>query len=129
MHEVNQIMENNSDILTRDDIKHLVDEFYNKVRGDELLGPIFNERIQDRWPVHLEKMYAFWGTVLLGQSDYLGSPFPPHADLPVDNTHFKRWLKLFYETIDNTFKGEKADELKWRSEKMAKMFESKIEYY
>lgn len=64
------------DILTIEDVKLLVDRFYEKIRVDELLGPIFNERIQNRWPEHLEKMYRFWQTVLLGEHTYFSSPFP-----------------------------------------------------
>ena len=117
------------DIITSADIKKLVDAFYEKVRRDELLSPIFNERIQDRWPQHLEKMYAFWQTVLLNERTYLGSPFTPHAQLPVDHSHFQRWMQLFIETVDKLFKGKKTEEAKWRAEKMAELFESKIEYY
>ena len=119
----------NSEILNLDDIKLLVNTFYSKIQVDQILGPIFNGIIQDRWPVHLEKMYRFWQTVLLGEHTYFGSPFLPHAKLPIGEEHFERWLKLFYQTIDELFAGEKANEAKWRAEKMAKMFQSKIEYY
>lgn len=118
-----------TDILTADDIKKLVDTFYEKVRKDDLVGPVFNERIRDRWPHHLEKMYSFWQTVLLGENSYQGSPFPPHFQLPVDGSHFKRWMELFTSTVDNLFDGEKAKEAKWRAGKMAELFQSKIEYY
>ena len=117
------------EIITIEDIKLLVDAFYTKVRNDSLLAPIFNDKIQDRWPIHLEKMYRFWQTVLLNQHTYNGSPFVPHAKLPVDQHHFDRWLLLFYQTIDENFSGEKATEAKWRAEKMAEMFYHKIEYY
>mgnify|MGYP001166003874 FL=1 len=117
------------EIITIEDIKLLVDAFYTKVRTDSLLAPIFNDKIQDRWPLHLEKMYRFWQTVLLNQHTYNGSPFVPHAKLPVDQHHFDRWLLLFYQTIDENFSGEKATEAKWRAEKMAEMFYHKIEYY
>ncbi|MBS1647518.1 MAG: group III truncated hemoglobin [Bacteroidetes bacterium] len=117
------------DILTLDDVKLLVDSFYTKVREDEMLAPIFNDRIQDRWPIHLEKMYRFWQTVLLSEHTYYGSPFVPHAQLPVDKEHFDQWLKLFFATVDELFTGEKAHEAKWRSNKMAEMFYYKITYY
>ncbi|MBV6640531.1 MAG: group III truncated hemoglobin [Cyclobacteriaceae bacterium] len=116
-------------ILQLKDIKLLVDSFYGKVREDEILAPIFNQRIGDKWPEHLEKMYRFWQTILLGQHTYFGSPFAPHATLPVDLNHFNRWLKLFNETIDDHFCGEKAEEARWRAGKMAEMFHYKIEYY
>ena len=121
-------MEETKDIMTLADIKLFVNTFYEKVRKDELLAPIFNDRIRDRWPQHLEKMYAFWQTILLDERTYYGSPFPPHAQLPVNNSHFQRWMELFVLTADNLFEGEKAKEAKWRAGKMAEMFESKIEY-
>ncbi len=116
-------------IISLDDIKKLVDTFYGKVRNDELIGPIFNERIQDRWPQHLAKMYTFWQTVLLGEHTYFGSPFPPHANLPVSHQHFEKWMELFKQTLDELFIGAVAEDAKWRAGKMAEMFESKIEYY
>ena len=122
-------MNNTKEIISLDDIKKLVDTFYEKVRKDELIGPIFNKRIQDRWPHHLEKMYAFWQTVLLGEHTYTGSPFPPHANLPVDKSHFEQWLKLFRQTLDEQFSGEKAKEAKWRADKMAEMFLLRINYF
>lgn len=115
-----------SDILQLEHVKLLVDTFYGKVREDELLADIFNERIQDRWPQHLAKMYTFWQTVLLGEHTYFSSPFPPHATLPVEKVHFERWLKLFYETLDELFSGQIADEARWRAGKMAEMFQLKI---
>jgi len=120
-------MEN--EILTFKDIKTLVDSFYGKVRVDSLLAPIFNNVIQDRWSEHLEKMYTFWQTVLLKEHTYYGSPFAPHAQLPLTKEHFDRWLKLFIETINEHFEGEKADEAKWRANKMAEMFQYKIAQY
>lgn len=115
-------------ILTLDDIKVLVDTFYERIRTDELLAPIFNERIQDRWPIHLEKMYKFWQTVLLEEHTYFGSPFFPHAHLPVGHEHFATWLALFNKTVDELFTGDKAEEAKWRANKMAELFEAKIEH-
>jgi len=122
-------MEEKKELLNLEDIKTLVDSFYGKVRSDELLAPIFNERIRDNWPVHLEKMYRFWQTVLLGEHTYTGTPFPPHANLPVDKSHFEQWLKLFKETLNEQFSGEKAKEAKWRADKMAEMFLLRINYF
>lgn len=122
-------MNETKEIASIDDIKKLVDTFYDKVRKDELIGPVFQERIRDRWPQHLEKMYTFWQTILLGEHTYFGTPFPPHAKLPVSGKHFQRWMELFKETVDENFKGENAKEAKFRAAKMAEMFETKIAYY
>ncbi len=117
------------EILNLDDIKKLVDCFYTKVKEDEMLKDIFNNVIEDRWPEHLEKMYTFWQTVLLEEHTYYGAPFMPHANLPVSKKHFDRWLSLFYETLDELFEGEKAEEARWRATKMAEMFQLKIAQY
>lgn len=117
------------DISTIEDIQLMVDEFYSKVREDKLLADIFNHVIKDRWPEHLDKMYRFWQTVLLGTHTYHGSPFVPHAHLPVSKKHFDRWLELFEEVVDSHFAGSVADIAKLQGNRMAIMFRSKIEYY
>ena len=116
------------DIVNRDDIELLVNEFYTAIREDALLGPIFNGVIGDRWPYHLEKMYSFWETVLLAHHTYSGAPFMPHARLPLEKHHFDRWLQLFDQTVDRHFEGAIADDAKARAAKMAVMFRSKIDY-
>ena len=122
-------MKERKDITDLEDIRLLVDTFYGKVREDELLGDIFNGVIQGRWEEHLGKMYRFWQTVLLQDHTYFGSPFSPHARLPVNAAHFNRWKALFLETVDGQFSGEKAEEAKWRAAKMAELFLMKINYY
>ena len=111
-----------------DDIKTMVNSFYSQVRENELIGPIFDEVIQDRWGVHLEKMYTFWQTILFEEHTYFGSPFPPHAKLPVEAKHFEQWVSIFNQNMDNLFEGPKAEEAKWRAAKMAQMFQIKIEH-
>lgn len=117
------------DITTLSDIQFLVNTFYERVREDELIGPIFDRVVQDRWPEHLEKMYRFWQTVLLEEHTYSGSPFAPHIRLPIEKRHFDRWLSLFSETVEENFSGDKAQEAQWRAEKMAQMFQFKIDYF
>ncbi|ERJ60226.1 group III truncated hemoglobin [Sphingobacterium paucimobilis] len=116
------------DITTLEDVKLLVDTFYGNIRRDDMLGIIFDQNIQDKWPEHLAKMYAFWQTLLLNEYTYDGRPFPPHAHLPIGKQHFDQWLLLFNSTVDELFSGEKADEAKWRAQKMAVMFQSKLDY-
>ena len=78
-------------------IEALVRAFYRKVRQDALLGPIFEARIRD-WEPHLQRMCAFWSSVALMSGVYHGSPMGVHMRLPVDATHFDRWLALFEDT-------------------------------
>lgn len=116
------------EIESEPDIRLLVDRFYEKVRSDAMLGPIFDGIIGNRWPQHLETMYKFWNAVLLERPGYSGKPFSPHASMPISEEHFSRWLELFNETIDCYFTGEKSEEAKWRAGKMAGLFLHKLDY-
>lgn len=78
-------------------IRQLVHAFYDRVRADALLGPIFAARISD-WTPHLERMCTFWSSVMLMSGRYHGRPMPAHAPLPINAAHFDHWLRLFTET-------------------------------
>jgi hemoglobin len=75
-------------------IARLVHGFYDDVRADPVLGPIFAERIAD-WGPHLVRMTDFWSSVMLMTGRYHGQPMVAHAPLPIDAAHFDRWLALF----------------------------------
>jgi hemoglobin len=83
-------------------IEQLVRGFYARIRADELLGPIFASRIQD-WEPHLQRMFAFWSSVVLSSGAYHGQPMRMHLPLPVDAQHFDRWLQLFEQTARELF--------------------------
>lgn len=78
-------------------IERLVRTFYARVQRDPVIGPIFATRIGD-WEHHIAKLCAFWSSVALMSGRYHGQPMQKHANLPVDSTHFDRWLALFEAT-------------------------------
>ena len=78
-------------------IARLVEAFYERVRLDPLIGPVFDARVAD-WGPHLEQMKLFWSSVALMSGVYHGRPMPKHLPLPVDARHFDRWLALFEAT-------------------------------
>jgi hemoglobin len=112
-----------SDIKTRSDVKRLVDCFYNKVKTDALLAPVF---AHVDWLHHLPVMYNFWSSVLFGDMTYSGNPLPKHMNLPVQKQHFIRWLELFSETVDENFEGFNANEAKNRANTVAQLFQYKM---
>jgi hemoglobin len=116
----------NRDIITKEDIKMMVDKFYDKVNKDELLGPVFNSEAEVNWEEHLPKMYAFWGTQLIGTQDYTGRPFPPHTELKITPKHFERWLKLFIQNIEENFSGPTADLAVYKAKNIASVFQYKL---
>lgn len=115
------------DIQSFEDIKLMVDSFYQEVRKDELIGPIFASRIaDDAWPAHLQRMYTFWAAILLNEPGYSGQPFEKHRDMPIDQPHFDRWVALFKQNVDSLFEGPTANEAKHRADLMAHIFMAKL---
>ncbi|MES2835011.1 MAG: group III truncated hemoglobin [Pseudomonadota bacterium] len=99
-------------------IEALVDAFYDKVRADPLLGPIFAARIRD-WAPHLEQMRLFWSSVALMSGAYHGRPMPKHLPLPIDASHFDRWLALFEQTARAVCPPAAADHFIERARRIA----------
>lgn len=115
------------DIQNREDVFLLVSEFYSKVRKDPVLGPFFNRVIKD-WEAHIERLTTFWETSLFMtrklEQRYHGNPLQVHinVDQENDNTitqvHFGLWMNLWFETLDELFEGEIAQNAKNRARKM-----------
>ena len=95
--------------ITEEQISGLVDSFYGKVLNDEFLGPVFRRHVDGEWDKHLEKMKAFWRSVLLRTGEYKGKPVPVHQNIPNINTDmFITWLHLFSSTTTEIFCPEAA---------------------
>jgi hemoglobin len=109
--------------ITETSIRQLVDSFYAKVMKDETLSPIFREAIGEDpqiWEFHMQRMYGFWSSVLLGTGVYHGNPLQKHRNLPTfDISLFDRWLSLFAETAHHLYAVEIADLLIEKSKRIA----------
>jgi hemoglobin len=111
--------------IDEDMIERLVHAFYDRVRQDALLGPIFDQRIAD-WDDHLKRMCAFWSSVALMSGRYHGQPTAKHLPLPVDRRHFDRWLQLFRETAVDACPSSAAEHFIERAERIAESLELAI---
>ena len=111
------------DIISRAEVEILVNRFYDRVKADALLAPVF---AHVDWPHHLPVMYNFWSSILLGDMSYNGSPMSKHLGLAIRGEHFTRWLKLFVETVDAEFEGAIAEEAKNRAQNIANLFQHKM---
>ena len=90
---------------TEDNVRELVYAFYDRVRADELLGPVFDEKLAGRWDDHLPKMCRFWGSLVLGTKTYRGNVQQVHQPLDgIEPRHFSRWLFLFLDTVESRFR-------------------------
>lgn len=123
------------DINNRADVFLLVSTFYEKIRVENTLGPIFNSRIKD-WDAHLELLTTFWETSLFFtrklDKKYKGNPLEAHVEVDkanansINEQHFGIWLNLWTQTINELFKGDIAELAKRRARKMGTFLYLKI---
>lgn len=106
-------------------IERLVRTFYGAVRTDDLIGPVFAERIGD-WEPHIRRMCEFWSSVALMSGRYHGQPMVKHMPLPVDGRHFDRWLELFERTAREVCPPVAAEHFIERAQRIAQSLEMGI---
>ncbi len=118
------------DIENSGDIELLINSFYDKVKANKIIGYIFNDIANVDWDHHLPRMYAFWGSILLGEHSYSGHPMSKHIELSrltsLTEKEFTEWLLLFTQTVDELFEGDKAHEAKLRAANIARLMLHKI---
>ena len=78
-------------------------------------------------------MYNFWENAILFTGTYEGNPINLHKHLnriqPLNKTHFNRWNTLFVRTVNELFKGSKADLAKERALKISGIIIKNIQEY
>ncbi|AKM09118.1 group III truncated hemoglobin [Croceicoccus naphthovorans] len=101
-------------------LSRVVDAFYARVRADAELGPIFNDAVHD-WPEHLEKLSAFWSSVMLTSGRYKGQPVPAHMKHKTRITPelFERWLALWADTTNAMMEPAAAAALQAKAARIA----------
>jgi hemoglobin len=89
------------------EIRNLVERFYESAREDELLGPIFAERVED-WGSHYETMTRFWASAVLRTGTYSGRPIEKHRFGGLSTQHFLNWVERFAEVADEQLGPERS---------------------
>lgn len=120
-----------SDIKNNEDVRLLVDSFYEKVLKDEVIAYLFTEVAHLNVAEHMPVMYSFWSSILLGENSYKGNPMDKHFALNekevLKKEHFDRWIKLWVETVDELFTGDVAEEAKNRAKQIAQLMLFKMQ--
>lgn len=101
-------------------LARLVEAFYARVRADAELGPIFDDAIDD-WSEHLEKLTAFWSSVMLTSGRYKGQPVPAHMKHRdrITPELFERWLGLWKQTTEELMAPDSALALQAKAARIA----------
>jgi hemoglobin len=118
------------DITDSRDVACLVNLFYDRVRDDDILGPIFDDIVHVDWATHLPRMYDFWESVLFARATFKGAPLIVHRALaqhaPLTPTAFRRWVVLFQSTVDDLFSGAIAEHAKKSAVRIAASMEHNL---
>ena len=119
------------DITDRRDVACLVNVFYDRVRADDILGPIFDDIAHVDWATHLPRLYDFWESVLFARATFKGAPLVVHRALPrrtpLTAAAFDRWIALFQSTVDDLFSGPMAEHAKNSATRIAATMEHNID--
>ncbi len=119
-----------NDITNRDDIRQLVDSFYEKVKANQVIGPIFTHQFHINWERHLPIMYEFWENALFYTGGYMGNPIQLHQyihdKISLSPEDFKTWLQLFTATADELFEGPVTELAKQRAHSIATVMQVKL---
>jgi hemoglobin len=120
----------NDPAITEEAIAGLVDTFYARVRTDAVLGPIFNGAIAD-WPHHLDKLAAFWSSVMLTSGRYKGQPMQAHVrhEQHMTPANFARWLALWRQTTEDVLGPEIAAAFQDKANRIAESLQLGVQFY
>ena len=101
-------------------LARLIPAFYDRVRADPHIGPLFDDAV-DHWPAHLEKLIAFWSSVMLTTGRYKGSPVAAHLKHTARLTPamFDRGLVIWSATTDELMPPDAAVALQAKAARIA----------
>jgi hemoglobin len=104
-----------------DTLQRVVALFYDRVRADAVLGPVFNDAIHD-WPGHLETLTAFWSSVMLTSGRYKGNPMAAHMKhrARITPALFARWLDLWAQATADTLPPDAAAAMQAKAARIAR---------
>lgn len=119
-----------TDICTRADVEALLRSFYGRVLVDDILAGPFEEIRAKGLESHLPVMCDFWETVLFQAGLYNGSALEVHrtvhAGHPLAGAHFLRWLEVWTRTVDQMYRGPRAERAKIQATRIARAMHRRL---
>ena len=125
-HGVTPEEEKRARIIIEKGLEDGVARFYEIVRQDDLIGPIFTGAVHD-FPAHMKTMVDFWSRVVLGTERYGGMPLPPHVKLDLTEEHFVRWLEIWKQAAEATMPEPLAQLVTQKAANMAQHWVNALE--
>ena len=117
------------DISNREDLRLLIDIFYDGVLSDPLMRPVFEDSLP-HWDHHKERVVNFWENWLFQTGAYDGGMMWKHSarhqTRPMTTERFERWLAYWITTVDQLFAGEKAEFIKAKALEIGRVLHHKL---
>jgi hemoglobin len=122
------------DISSREDIKLIIEKFYDLLLEDKKMLPFFKEIVQqNHLKKHISDIADFWNDVLFDTNSYKNNVMQKHAAkhtfMAFKKEHFTIWTSYFFKSINTKFNGEKAELMKNRATSIATVMQLKLEIY
>ena len=116
-------------MIDDDALADLLATFYDRVREDPLIGPVFNDAVED-WDHHLARIGEFWSSVMFGTGRYKGDPVAKHLALVAKITPamFDRWLGLWAQTTDALMPRSEAQALQAKAARIGESLQLAIRF-
>jgi hemoglobin len=119
-----------NDIQNQNDLYLLVDEFYKKLLAEYKISYIFTDVVKIKIEEHLLILVTFWSQAILGTGGYTNNLTQIHLDINAKEhltpELFIIWLDHFYTSVDEYFKGDKAEQIKTQALSIATIMQIKI---
>ncbi|RXK60954.1 group III truncated hemoglobin [Lacibacter luteus] len=119
-----------TDIRNREDIRLLMERFYDKLLTDKSISYLFTDVAKINLEEHFPVLVDFWDSILFQSDTYQKNAMKPHLDLhqqsPLEARHFKTWLGYFTATVDELFEGDKAELARQRATSIATIMQIKM---
>ena len=110
-------------------LRPLVECFYDRVRSDALLGPVFRDAVHD-WNDHHSRLVDFWSSLMLASGRYKGNPVALHLRHAgsMSAEHFERWLELWRQASDELLPRDAAAAVQIKAARVAESLQLAILY-
>jgi len=107
-------------LLTEQKLRELVEKFYQRVRADAALGPVFEGAIEN-WDHHLQLLTNFWHGVMLTSGRYKGNPMQAHYKhvASINPAMFGRWLGLWEQAAFEVLEPDQAELIVSKAKRIA----------
>ena len=120
------------DLENREDIVVVLQAFYQQATQDPQIGHFFTDVIKLDIQEHIPVIANFWEAILFGSRTYGKNVMEVHQHIhqlsSIKKEHLDRWVKLFTQTVDHFFEGEKAILMKQRGRSIATLMDIKLNH-